>query len=72
MLDFPKCGERRVRMAKKREIENNEAIKNLLIVGLLKDNVDPKIIETATGISEKTIRNKFPMKLIKESKGNDA
>ena len=54
-------------MSKKREIENNEAIKNLLIIGLLKDDVNPKIIETATGIPEKTIRNKFPMKLIKES-----
>ena len=57
-------------MSKKREIENNEAIKNLLIVSLLKDDVDPKIIETATGIPEKTIRNKFPMKFIKESKGS--
>jgi hypothetical protein len=56
-------------MSKKREIENNEAIKNLLIIGLLKDDVNPKIIEAATGIPEKTIRNKFPMKLINESKG---
>jgi hypothetical protein len=47
-------------------IENNEAIKNLLIISLLKDNIDPKVIETATGIPEKTIRNKFPMKDIKK------
>ena len=47
-------------------IENNEAIRNLLIVSLLNDNVDPKIIETATGIPEKTIRNKFPMKDLKK------
>jgi len=26
--------------------------------------VNPKVIATATGISEKTIRNKFPMKEI--------
>jgi hypothetical protein len=55
-------------MTKKREIDNSEATKNLLIISLLKDGVDPKIIETATGIPEKTIRNKFPMKLIKGAK----
>ena len=51
---------------KKKEVENNEAIKNLMIVGLLKEGVNPKIIERATGIPEKTIRNKFPKKLIVE------
>jgi hypothetical protein len=51
---------------KKNVISDEEAIKNLLIVYLLKDGVDPKIIETATGIPEKTIRNKFPMKEIKK------
>lgn len=55
-------------MSKKTDIENNEAIRNLLIVLLLKEGVDPKIIETATGIPEMTIRGKFPMKLIKKSK----
>ena len=55
-------------MSKKNELENNEAIKNLLIVFLLKEGVDPKIVETATGIPEMTIRGKFPMKLIKKSK----
>jgi len=50
---------------KKEQITNEEAIKNLLIVNLLKDGVDPKIISSATGIAEKTIRNNFPMKLIK-------
>lgn len=55
-------------MSKKNELENNEAIKNLLIVLLLKEGVDPKVVETATGIPEMTIRGKFPMKLIKKSK----
>jgi hypothetical protein len=51
---------------KRKELfENNEAIKNLLIVKLLNDGVNPKAIELATGIPEKTIRNKFPMKDIK-------
>jgi hypothetical protein len=49
-------------MTKKRDIGNDEAVKNLLIITLLKDGVDPKLIETATGIPEKTIRNKFPLK----------
>lgn len=51
---------------RKAPVENNEAIKNLLIISLLKDNINPKVIETATGIPEKTIRNKFPMKDIKK------
>ncbi len=58
-------------MSKKNEVENNEAIKNLLIVFLLKEGVDPKAIETATGIPEMTIRGKFPMKLIKKNKGEE-
>ena len=49
---------------KKSPIENDEAIRNLLILALLKDGVNPKVIATATGIPEKTIRNKFPMKEI--------
>ena len=55
-------------MSKKTDIEDNEAIKNLLVVLLLKEGIDPKIIETATGIPEMTIRGKFPMKLIRKSK----
>jgi hypothetical protein len=55
-------------MRKKTEIGNEEAIKNLLIISLLKDGVDPKIIEAATGIPEMTIRGKFPMKYVKKSK----
>ena len=55
-------------MSKKNEVEDNEAIKNLLIVLLLKEGVNPKAIEIATGIPEMTIRGKFPMKLIKKSK----
>jgi hypothetical protein len=60
--------ERLDKMSKKKEVENNEATKNLLIIFLLKEGIDPKIIETATGIPEMTIRGKFPMKLIKKSK----
>jgi len=54
-------------MVKKKieSVSNEEAIKNLLILNLLKDGVDPKIIAFATGMAEKTIRNKFPLKLIK-------
>lgn len=49
----------------KNDINDQEAIKNLLILGLLKEGVDPKVIEAATGIPEMTLRGKFPMKLIK-------
>ena len=52
----------------KNQLNSDEAIKNLLIINLLKDGVDPKIISIATGMEEKTIRNKFPMKLIKGNK----
>jgi hypothetical protein len=51
---------------KKKAIDNEEAIRNLLIVSLLKDGVDPKIIEAATGMPEMTIRGRFPMKQIKK------
>lgn len=55
-------------MTKKTDsINYEEAIMNLLIINLLKDGVDPKAIEIATGIAAKTIRNRFPMKLIKRS-----
>ena len=53
---------------KKNALGNEEAIKNLLIIRLLKDGIDPKLIETATGIPEMTIRGKFPMKEIKKPK----
>ena len=56
------------RTQKKNAVSDEEAVKNLLILNLLKDGVDPKLIETATGIPEKTIRNKFPMKDIKKQK----
>lgn len=59
------------KMSKKKELENNEAIRNLLIISLLKEGVDPKAIETATGVPEMTIRGKFPMKLIKKSKAEE-
>ena len=52
-------------MVKNEIISNDEAIKNLLIIIALQNKIEPKAIEIATGISEKTIRNKFPMKLIK-------
>jgi hypothetical protein len=54
-------------MTKKRTIQNDEAVKNLLIISLLRDGVNPKIIEIATGIPEMTIRGKFPMKLIRKT-----
>lgn len=54
-------------MAKKK-IEPNEAIMNLLIVKLLLDGVEMKLIEQATGLDEKTIYARFPMKLIKEAR----
>jgi hypothetical protein len=56
------------RTRKKKAIGDEEAIKNLMIVSLLKNGVDPKLIETATGIPEMTIRWKFPMKEIKRPK----
>ena len=55
-------------MTKRNIVENDEAIKNLLIIALLKDGVDPKAIENATGIPEMTIRGKFPMKFVKKQK----
>jgi len=56
-------------MSKKKEtISDEEAIKNLLIIHLVKDGVDPKIIAMATEIPEGTIRRKFPMKYVKKSK----
>jgi len=53
------------RMGKDDLVPNDEAIKNLLIILALKSGVEPKAIEIATGITEKTIRNRFPMKIIK-------
>lgn len=57
-------------MAKKEtdSINHEEAIMNLLIISLLKDGVNPKAIEIATGLAEKTIRNRFPMGMIKSEK----
>jgi len=46
-----------------------ESIKNLLIINLIKNGVDPKVISNATGIPEGTIRRRFQMKLIKRAKG---
>ena len=42
-----------------------EGIKNLLIINLMHDGVDPKVISEATNIPEGTLRRKYPMKLIK-------
>jgi|GEM_PF-2761700 hypothetical protein len=44
-----------------------EAIKNFLIVSLLKDRVDPKVMVGDMGILEGTIRRRFQMKFIKKS-----
>ena len=52
-------------MVKNEILPNDEAIKNLLIILALQNGADPKLIASTTGIAEKTIRNKFPMKLIK-------
>ncbi len=49
----------------KNEIPTDEAIVNLLLIGLLRDGIDPTVLEEATGIPEKTIRNRFPMKKVK-------
>jgi hypothetical protein len=51
------------------DVNELEAIKNLLIISLLKDDIDPKAISIATGIPEGTIRRKFQMKFIKKAKG---
>jgi hypothetical protein len=56
-------------MSKPKESNNEESIRNLLILLLLKEGVNPKAIEIATGIPEMTIRGKFPMKLIRKSEG---
>jgi hypothetical protein len=50
----------------KKEIDNLEAVKNLLLIMLLKQGVDPKLIEIATGMAEKTVRNRFPASLLGE------
>jgi len=42
-----------------------EGIKNLLIISLMHDGVDPKVIAEATNTPEGTLRRKYPMKLIK-------
>jgi hypothetical protein len=57
-----------VRAKKKEQINNDEAIKNLLILSLLNEGVDPKVIEVATGMPEMTIRGRFPMKYFKKTK----
>jgi hypothetical protein len=44
---------------------SDDSVVNLLIISLLKDGVDPKVLAEATGIPEGTIRRKFPMSLVK-------
>ncbi len=46
-------------MSKPREISNEEATKNLLILLLLKEGIDPKAIEIVTGIPEMTLAEDF-------------
>lgn len=58
-------------MENKKEFDNNEAAKNLLILLLLKQGVDPKLIEIATGMAEKAVRNKFPASLLGKRKDNE-
>ena len=66
---LPNHKQRDKKMSKQKEIGNDEATKNLLILLLLKEGVNPKAIELATGIPEMTLRGKFPMKLIKKTEG---
>lgn len=61
-----------VKILTKNKIDPNEAIMNLLIIKLLIDDVDIKLIERATGIDEKTIYKKFPMKMIKEARSKSS
>lgn len=71
MSDKPIVKDSNEKSKRKEPIENNEAIKNLLIINLLKDGIDPKIIATATGIPEMTIRARFPMKQLRPKKRVD-
>ncbi len=58
-----------LKIKKKNEpLPNDEAIKNLLIILARMHKVTPEAIESATGIATKTIRNKFPLNLIKGEK----
>ena len=50
------------------EVNELETIKKLLIVFLLNDGVGQEIIAKVTGMAPKTIRNQFPMKIIKSKK----
>ncbi len=43
------------------------AVKNLLIVQMLGSGFSPEAIELATGMNTKTIRNTFPIKVIKKN-----
>jgi hypothetical protein len=52
---------------KNQKQDNEESIKNLLIILLLKNGASAKAIEAATGIDQKTIRNKFPKSLLGKS-----
>jgi len=47
-----------------RKQDNEDAVRNLLILLLLKNGVSAEAIEIATGIDQKTIRNRFPRSLI--------
>jgi hypothetical protein len=70
MSDKPTVKEGNEKTKRKDPLDNTEAIKNLLIINLIKDGVNPKAIEIATGIPEMTIRARFPMKLIKKNKSD--
>ena len=55
---------------KQRRAMADDSVANLLIISLLKDGVNPKVITRATNIPEGTIRRKFPMSLIKPDATN--
>lgn len=55
---------------KKKDVDVDEAIMNLLIVLLLKENTDMELITRATGLDDKTIYKRFPAALFKQG-GDD-
>ena len=58
-------------MENKKETNNNEAIKNLLVLLLLREGVDPEAIGQALGVSGKTITNRYPGVSPRKSGNND-
>jgi flavoprotein len=55
-------------MPRKNSIKPDEAIMNLLVLELLVNDVDMKLIEKATRLDQTTIYKRFPMKLVKAAR----